>query len=224
MSSFFRKTGKYFSKSFNKTKNPTEIVENLKTPINDASQAIVKESLKTKAVTYVKNVVKDYGDVGKESIKYVSDNPFKSLGYGLITTSLVIFYKNTPTMTDYENARKCYSNEMIMCGSTYSKRSEYYLNELKKLENGGFLEYKSFVIFSMILVKRFNETESVYEGQCDQLNNPNKYNVFNLFNQSLKFLSRIIDFGFCNEWYFLNKRLKDYDVNEEEWNTNVKSK
>ena len=76
----------------------------------------------------------------------------------------------------------------------------------------------------MILVKRFNETESVYERQCDQLNNPNKYNVFNLVNQSLKFLSRIIDFGFCNEWYFLNKRLKDYDVNEKEWNTNVKSK
>ena len=141
-----------------------------------------------------------------------------------MTTSLVAFYKNTPTMTDYETARQCYANEMIMCGKTYSKRSEYYLNELKKLENGGFLEYKNFVLFSLIVVRRFNEADSVYEKQCDQLNNPNKYNIFNLVNQFLKFSSRIIDFGFCNEWYFLNKRLKDYDLNEEEWRTIIKSK
>lgn len=225
MSSFFRKTGKYFTKPFNKVKNSGEIIEkNLTSPVSDGQQVIARETLKTKAVTYIKNVVRDYKDVGKESIKYMSNNPFKSLGYGLITTSLIAFYKNTPTLTDYENARKSYANEIIMCGSTYSKRSEYYLNELKKLENGGFLEYKNFVIISMILVKRFNEEDSVYEKQCDQLNNPNKYNIFNLVNQFLKFSSRIIDFGFCNSWYFLNKRLKDFDVNEEEWETNNRSK
>ena len=67
------------------------------------------------------------------------------------------------------------------------------------------------------MIKRFNENDCTYEQQCAQLNNPNKFNVFNLVNQFLKYSSRIIDFGFCNEWYFLNKNLKDYDVNEDEW-------
>lgn len=106
---------------------------------------------------------------------------------------------------------------MIMCGSTINKKSEYYLNELNKLENAGLIEYKSLVLFSLIMAKKFRDCDSSYEKQCAQLHSPSRYNIFNSVNNFLKFTSRIIDIGFCGEWLFLNKRLRDYDVDEDEW-------
>lgn len=166
---------------------------------------------------YVKLVFNDYKDVGRHTIKSANEKPFKALGYGLFLTSMFVFYKKNPEMRDYVNARQELFNDLLMCGSTYSKRSYFYLNELNRLDNLNQLEYKSFVFFSVILIKKFSEQDANYEKRCEQLNKPNKYNIFNVLNTSLRFVSRIVDIGFCDEWRYLNKNTKDYDVDELEW-------
>lgn len=181
-----------------------------------------KVKLSTRASNYVKGVMRDYKEVGKDTLKTMNDKPFKSLGYGLFISSMLIFYKKNPTKMDYDAKRLEMHNELIMCGPTHSNRSEYYLNEISKLDNLGLIEYRSFLFFSLILVRKFTEADCNYDKLCAQLNNPNKFNIFNSFNIFLRFISRIIDIGYCDQWHFLNKYLKDYDVLEKEWVSIVK--
>ena len=70
-----------------------------------------------------------------------------------------------------------------MCVTGYNKKSEFYLNSLNKLEYCNRLEYRSFLIFSLIMDQSFCTSESTYEKQCTQLNNPSKWNVFNYTNK-----------------------------------------
>lgn len=178
--------GRYVSNPFKKSPTPelanatAETVQN--TVINNINiqNTEVKETLRRRAFNYLKQIYLDYKQVGTDSIKFGKEHPFKALGYGLFTTSMVVFYKTNPDKLDYDDKRKLYMDDMIMCGSTFNKKSQYYLNELNKLENTGLIEYKSFVIFSLMMQKKFSDVDGSYEKQCEQLHSPSKYNIFNL--------------------------------------------
>jgi hypothetical protein len=182
-----------------------------------AAVAEPKVPLMKQFTDYLKTIYRDYKDVAVHTVKTANDKPFTALGYGLLLSALLVFYKKNPSMQDYVDVRRDMFNEILMCGSTYSKRSHFYLKELNRLDNLEQLEYRSFVLFSVIMVKKFSARDATYEKNCAQLNTPNKYSIFNLPNRTLLFISRIIDVGFCDEWYFLNKNMRDFDVDEQEW-------
>lgn len=212
MASFFRTKFKIPNKLKNPFKKTPAALEN-----GDAANQPPKIKLRTKAYNYLKNIYIDYKYVAVETVKGADERPFKALGYGICLASMLVFYKKNPTQHDYENKRIELVNDLIMCGTTHSARSENYLNEINRLENLNLIEYRSFLIFSLILIKKFNDYDCNYENRCPQLNNPNKFNIFNSFNLFLRAFARIIDIGFCGEWYFLNKNFKDYDIDEKEW-------
>jgi hypothetical protein len=220
MASFFKRSiGKIkFSNPFKSSASKGRAGESVEIDVPKKEKAL------TRFKNYLITIVTDYKDVAVDSVKSAKEKPFKTLTYGLGITSIVVFYKKNPDYTDYVHTRKELMNDILMCGSTYSRRSYFYLNELNRLENLNQLEYKPCVFFSLIMVKKFSEFDATYEKRCTQLNTPNKFNIFNVTNVVLKFVSRIVDIGFCDEWYFLNKSMKDYDVNEVEWiNENSKS-
>lgn len=231
MSSFFKNpvkgVGKYVSNPFNKTKKLDEVISKVvpgtnppTTPIPTPSQPVkpaLRKRIATAMFAYVKRIVLDYKEAGVDTIKKAQEKPYKALGYGILSGVSFLLYKKNPDKTDYDNKRKLYCEDMIMCASTYNKKSEYYLKELNKLDNSDQLEYISFIFFSLVLIKRYNSYNEIYEKQCAELNNPNKYNIFNLPNRLLKFMSRIIDIGIMDNWHYLEKNLKDFDVDEDEW-------
>ena len=166
---------------------------------------------------YVILVLTDYQTVAKETLVQMKKQPIKTSIYAVLAGSIVVCYKKNPHYQNYIEARRSYANDMLMCVTGYNKKSEFYLNSLNKLEYCNRLEYRSFLIFSLIMDQSFCASESTYEKQCTQLNNPSKWNVFNYTNKFVKFLSRIVDVGFFDNWYFLNKNLVDYDVDDSEW-------
>ena len=218
MTSFFKRS--IAKINVNPFKKKTEAVKAVAETV--AENTALKETLMKRFAEYLKTIYRDYKDVGVSTVKATNENPFKALGYGLFMTTMVVWYKKNPTMNEYVDKRKELANDLLMCGSTYSKRSQFYLKELNRLESLNQLEFKSFVIFSLVLVKKFSEHDANYEKRCKQLHAPNKYNVFNMPNTALKFISRIVDIGFVNEWYYLNKNMENYDVDETEWMNNTK--
>ena len=131
--------------------------------------------------------------------------------------TFVLFYKKNPDFQHYVESRRTCSNDMIMCASNYNKKTEFYLNSLNKLEYCNLLEYRSYLVFSLVLAKNFSDIDASFEKQCASLQNPSKYNIFNYLNIFVRFISRIVDVGFFDNWYFLNKHFIDYDVDENEW-------
>lgn len=193
-----------FSNPFKKTADPNEPV-------------VPKIKLRTKALTYLKNIYTDYKEVALDTARSADEKPFKALGYGILLTAALVFYKKNPTRRDYESTLIELGNEIIMCGQVHSARSEYYLDEVKKLINMGLIEYRSFVFFSLIMIRKFNESDCNYESHCAPLLNPNKLNVFNVPNLGLRSVSRIVDIGFLGQWRYLSKYFRDFDVDEREW-------
>ena len=184
-----------------------------------ASEApkVVKERIHQRFIAYLKQIGYDYKTMAQDTLKGMDQKPFKALAYGLFLANGVVLYKYNPSEISYLDARRYYLNELIMCHETRNRKSEYYLDELTKLENAKKLEYRSYVFFSLIINKGLGESVNVYEEQCAQLNEPGKWNVFNYFNRLLRFMSKIVDIGYYNKWRYLEKNFIEYDVNEDEF-------
>lgn len=214
MSKFLKTQFKGLNKSilFNPFKK-----KDIPTPNSEVEAKQVKETLTKKFKNYLLLVFNDYKQVGYGTLVHAKNHPAKTTLYGLLTGAFVVAYKFNPDYQHYIETRRTQANEMIMCSSSYNRKTEHYLNCLNKLEYCNNLEYKSYFVFSLILVRNFSLNDSTYEKQCAQLNNPNKYNIFNYSNLLLRFLSRVVDIGFLNNWYFLNSNFRDFDINEEEW-------
>ena len=193
------------------------------TAVSETAAGEVKETFINSKVKqfkeYLKMVANDYKTVAQETATSCKTNPVRATFYGITIGSFIGLYKTVPTYRDYVDKRKEYANEMYLCGNAYSRKTEYYLQNLDKLQNTDRLEYRSFVFFGCILANEFSAIDQSYEKHCQQLRNPSKYSIFEHANKVLKFLSRVIDFGFMNKWYFLDKHFVDYDIDEREWAT-----
>ena len=212
--------------SINKYINPVELLKARPakpagaTAENAAAEqvpTVKKQKLREKFVAYVKLVANDYRQVSIDIVKESDKKPFKALAYGLAFTFAGILYKTNPTFLDYQDDRKLYMNELIMCDSIRNRKSQWYLDQLNQLDNFDRLEYRSYVLFSLILNTGANDGVAVYERNCEQLNNPGKFNVFNYYHKFIRFLSKIVDIGYLRQWHYLEKNFIDYDVNEEDW-------
>lgn len=195
-------------------KKEAEVVA--KTETNTATEEIKPSYLKQFGL-YLKQVATDYKDVARDTVMNCKKYPVKASVYGVTIGSLVALYKTNPDIISYRDKRRLYMNDLILCCSVYNRKTEYYLNSLARLENSNQLEIKSLVFFSLIMAKDFSSETQVYEKRCAQLNNPSKFNIFNSVNVVLKFLSRIVDVGVCNKWYYLAKNFENYDIDEREW-------
>lgn len=195
-------------------KKEAEVV--VKTETNTVTEEI-KPSYMKQFGLYLKQVANDYKDVARDTAVNCKNYPVKASMYGVTIGSFVALYKTNPDMISYKEIRRLYMNDLILCCSVYNRKTEYYLNSLTRLENSNQLEIKSLVFFSLIMTKDYSSEAQIYEKRCAQLNNPSKFNIFNSVNVVLKFLSRIVDVGVCNRWYFLTKNFENYDIDEREW-------
>lgn len=186
-------------------------------PVIENVNAEVKDTYLKQFKEYVKLVINDYKTVATETLVSCKERPIKASIYGVTIGSMVGLYHTVPTYRDFSEIRKQYANELSLVGSAYNRKTEYYLDSLNKLENIGKLEYKSYVFFSLICVKDFSKDTQNYEDQCAALNSPSKYNIFNQSNKFMRFLSRVVDIGAANRFYFLDKHFIDYDIDDREW-------
>jgi hypothetical protein len=200
----------YFSRfSFKKSKNNAE---------TKAVQVEVKPSMKQRLVVYLKTVANDYKDVGMHTLKTMKEKPFKSTVYVASGGVVYAMYRYNPTHLNYQSCLVEYSNELLMCGeSTRSRHAENSLNDMHKLSNNGLLFHRSFVLFSLMKRVNFNKECDLYEKHCKPLNKPSPWNVLNYVNLTLAWFNSIVDIGVFDYWLFLNRNLKDYDVNVAEW-------
>ena len=212
----------FLSKKAIKSLNRTAFASFMKNATTDVpSPAIAKPSyMKTKLSdlkAYTKLVLGDYRDVARDTLVSCKNNPVKASAYFTTIGAFIALYKTNPTYIDYVEYRKSYANELALVGNAYNRKTEYYLNSVDKLENADLLEIRSFQFFSFILQKNFANSSQLYEKQCAQLNNPSKYNIFNMPHRLLQFLGRVVDVGVANRFYFLDKNFQDYDIDEREW-------
>lgn len=167
----------------------------------------LKGTVVEKWADYWKNLLHDYAEVIKDTAISIKQQPLKSTALATVFGMATYCVKNNPDEISYRDAVISYSEEMMFVGP--SVRNPIALQYLKDIENNyneGTIRRLSFGIFSVIWKDDFNECLGIYKAQCNYIGLP-----------FYKFHERIVDIGFLNKWFVLDKCMEDFDVNPEEW-------
>lgn len=174
--------------------------------------AEVKKSLLENWAQYWKNVYRDYKTVSLDVVSQMKTHPAKSSLKLLVFGSLGFCAYDNPSEEHYFNELLENHLRLVQVSSSIrNKSSEEYIHKLESFKNLNCLCHQSFGIFSIVYTEDYAGHLEVYKKQCDYLH-PG-------YLDYLK--ERIVDVGFLNYWYFLNKSMEDYDVNPEEWENKV---
>lgn len=80
------------------------------------------------------------------------------------------------------------------------------MQSLLKFRNEGRLRHLSLGVLTLVYYTDFDPDVALYEAQCSNLSVPWR-----------EFPQRVLDVGFAGRWWNLNSKMKDYDVNEGEF-------
>ncbi|KAL1458598.1 hypothetical protein WDU94_008735 [Cyamophila willieti] len=159
-------------------------------------------------IQYWKNVYRDYKSVAVDVVSQMKTNPGKSSLKVAALCSLGYCAWDNPDEDNYFNEVLVHHLRLVMVpNSIRSKSSSEYIQNIENLHSINLLRHQSFGVFSIIYNDEYSNALEVYKKQCNYLH-----------PSYLTFVKeRIVDVGFLNHWYFLNKAMEDYDINTDEW-------
>uniref|UniRef100_A0A1B6H264 Mitochondrial import inner membrane translocase subunit Tim29 n=1 Tax=Cuerna arida TaxID=1464854 RepID=A0A1B6H264_9HEMI len=167
----------------------------------------VKSTVLEKWGTYWKDLIKDYTDVLKDTIEDSKKYPRKTLGILSLFGFVFLSCKTNPDDISYrENVLKC-SNDVLLVGKAIrNPNTDQFLTAVENCYNLGVIRRLSFGIISVMWIDNYSSELGIFKAECSYLK-----------PQYLTFSSRLIDIGFFGKWWKLEKIMKDYDINHEEW-------
>lgn len=121
----------------------------------------------------------------------------------LVLGSLYYFSQHNPDVGSYRD--QLVNDESKIAQVTHPLRnpeSENYVTWVEQCYNEGIIRRLNLGIMSFIWLDDYDERSSVYKANCSYLQ-----------PRYLTFYQRIIDIGFMDKWWLLEKKMEDYDVN-----------
>jgi hypothetical protein len=105
------------------------------------------------------------------------------------------------------NVIEAHTDMAYTSSSIQNKQVISYLKGLEQMHNNGMIRYFSFGLFSLVWRDNYDPHLGLFEAQCDYL----KPSYLEILQQ------RVVDVGFLNRWWLLERNMKDFDVNDDEW-------
>ncbi|XP_065342357.1 mitochondrial import inner membrane translocase subunit Tim29 [Cloeon dipterum] len=173
-----------------------------------------KNTWRGRVLTYWLNLLKDYKEASLDILRDIRDKPLKASVYGGLFGSAYFCAKRNPDQVSYRHHLLEAQNDVAFtCASIQNKNAVAYLSHLEELHNQGIIRYYSFGVVSIMWFDNYSKSLGLYEARCDYLK-PSYLDIAK---------SRIVDVGFLNKWWFLNRNMIDFDVNDEEWSDQIKT-
>lgn len=142
-------------------------------------------------------------DVANDSIKSMRERPLKFSIYGAIAAVVYGSCKTNPDYQDFlDQQKKSEQLVSLVTFDSHNPESVEYLKMLERSQNNDTLRTTSLGIFTIMWLHDNAKSLSTFEAKCDYLK-----------PQWLTFHERIIDIGWWNKWWNLQRKLKNYDVN-----------
>lgn len=137
-------------------------------------------------------------------MKNIHANPVKFSIYGSLGVSAYVFCKTNPDEKAFVDQLRKAQNQISLVGT--DSQNPTSVNYLKMLErnhqNYGTLRITSIGLFSIMWLDDSSENLSSFDAKCEYLK-----------PELRTFHERIIDVGLLNNWWNLEKQMKDYDIN-----------
>lgn len=167
-----------------------------------------KGTVVEKWAKFWKDLLIDYREVINENYDSAQKNPKRTL-LVLTTLGFVAYcFKTNPDESSFREQLIAYSNELSLVGQpTQNPVTDNHLLFLESCYNAGLVRRLSFGAFSVIWIDNYNKVLGLYKSNCSYLK-----------PRYVTFYERIVDVGFINKWWVISNKMKDYDINPNEWN------
>ncbi|XP_017580491.2 mitochondrial import inner membrane translocase subunit Tim29 [Pygocentrus nattereri] len=172
------------------------------------SKATRWERLKNSRVgTWCHSLLGDYKEACREVFVGARERPVKATVYAALVGGMYACYRTNPDDTSFQTDLLETSNKLALLSPWIrSGTSDGHVQNLVKLRNQGRLRHLSLGLASLTYVVDFDHECSLYEAQCSALSVP-----------WAELAKRVLDVGFAGRWWVLDHKMKDYDINEEEF-------
>lgn len=135
------------------------------------------------------------------------ERPLKTSLYASLLGSAWVCFSTKPDRSLFEAALLERSNQLALLSPwVRSATADGHVQSLMKLRNEGRLRCASLGLLSVIYRADFDRDVTLYEARCSNLSTPWR-----------ELPQRVLDVGFTGCWWILDSKMKDYDVNEEEF-------
>jgi len=172
----------------------------------------LKGTVFEKLANFWKNLLRDYAEVVKETSKDIKERPKKALVYAWGLWTWLYCVKTNPDDRVFRDQLLSASTEIAsLPNSIRNKESSSHLVFLESCYNAGTLRRLNLGVCSFMWMSDYGRTVGLYAAQCEYLEP--KY---------LSFHERIIDVGLLGQWWMIRRKMKDFDVNPDEWNGEAK--
>ncbi|KAI6655545.1 hypothetical protein LOD99_2044 [Oopsacas minuta] len=154
----------------------------------------------------ITNILTDYAETFRSFGKYFRDNPIKCSISSSAFLLLAYFTYHCPDKYSYANEIISNTNEISLLPYRLRKRTtqDQIFHLMLLLDQG------SICTFSI------GPCRIAYKRRTPFNNRLYYFNSKFLIPSHLTFLDRILDIGFMNKWWFMDKFMLDYDVSDEE--------
>ncbi|XP_048050838.1 mitochondrial import inner membrane translocase subunit Tim29 [Megalobrama amblycephala] len=163
--------------------------------------------INSRAGVWCRSLLSDYKEACREAVLGARERPLKASVYlGLMGGMYACCYTN-PDDGSFETSLLETSNRLALLSPWIrSGTSDGHVQTLVKLRNEGRLRYVSLGIASLAYYTDYNSEASLYEARCSAISVP-----------WTELPKRVLDVGFAGRWWVLDHKMKDFDINEEEF-------
>ena len=164
-----------------------------------------------KYVNYWKGVARDYKESTNDILVGSKNRPFKAMAYSSTLLTLYYLQKTRPNEQSFRDAYVLMHHDLtLLPESTKNKHTQKHKDRVTQCENEGTLRFQSLGIATLVWHADYDSKLGLFSAQCEYLQ-PTYKEILT---------ERIVDFGINNRWTILEKMMKDFDVNVDEWDEN----
>uniref|UniRef100_UPI0037E8C732 mitochondrial import inner membrane translocase subunit Tim29 n=1 Tax=Semicossyphus pulcher TaxID=241346 RepID=UPI0037E8C732 len=161
----------------------------------------------SKAGVWCRGLVSDYKEACREIVVGAWERPIKASMYGTLLGGALTCFYTKPDQSSFEAVLLDRSNQLgLLSPWIRNGTSDGHVQSLVKLRNEGRLRHISLGLLSLVYQADYDPDSVLYEAQCSNLSVPWR-----------ELPQRILDVGFVGYWWVLDSKMKDYDVNQEEF-------
>lgn len=156
---------------------------------------------------WCRSLASDYKEACREMVVGAWERPIKASVYGALLGGAWACSYTNPDRSSFEADLLERSGQLgLLSPWIRSASSDGHVQRLVKLRNDGCLRHLSLGVFSLLYHSDFDPDVMQYEAQCSNLSVPWR-----------ELPQRVLDVGFVGRWWILDSKMKDYDVNEDEF-------
>lgn len=161
----------------------------------------------SKAGVWCRSLVSDYKEACREVVVGAWERPIKASVYMALLGGTWACFHTKPDQTSFEAALLERTGQLgLLSPWIRNATSDTHVQSLVKLQSEGRLRHISLGILTLVYCADYDPNVTLYEAQCSNLSVPWR-----------ELPQRMLDVGFVGRWWILDSKMKDYDVNEEEF-------